>query len=62
MLDKIDTWQEGNTWHAAPSYSGPDAPVGEGETEEDAVIDLNLRIEKLNEEFRFAWETRNDEP
>ena len=62
MLDKIDTWQEGDTWFAAPSYSGSDAPVGEADSEEDAIIDLNLKIEKLNEEWLFAWETRNDEP
>lgn len=62
MLDKIDTWQEGDTWFAAPSYSGSDAPVGEADNEEDAIIDLNLKIEKLNEEWLFAWETRNDEP
>ena len=62
MLHEIDTWQEDQTWYAAPSYSGSDAPVGEGETEEDAIIDLNLKIEELNDEWRFAWETRNDEP
>ena len=62
MLDKIDTWQEGDTWFAAPSYSGSDAPVGEADNEEDAILNLKLKIEKLNEEWLFAWETRNDEP
>ena len=62
MLDKIDTWQEGDTWFAAPSYSGSDAPVGEADNEEDAILNLKLKIEKLNEERLFAWETRNDEP
>lgn len=62
MLNEIDTWQEGTAWYAAPSYSGSDAPVGEGETEEDAISDLHHKVDKLNEEWLFAWETRNDEP
>jgi hypothetical protein len=61
-MDKFTTWQEGETWYAAPSDYSPDAPVGEGETEEYAIIELKLKIEKLNEEWLFAWETRNDEP
>lgn len=62
MLDKIDTWQEGEAWYAAPSYSGSDAPVGEADNEEDAILNLKLKIEELREEWRWQWETRNDEP
>ena len=61
-MKDITTWQEGDTWYAAPSYSGSDAPVGEGETEEYAIIELKLKIEKLREEWREEWEARNDEP
>lgn len=62
MHYEIDTWQEGETWYAAPLPHHPDAPVGEADNEEDAIIELELKIEKLREEWREEWETRNDEP
>ena len=61
MHYKIDTWREGKTWYAAPSDCDIAELVGEGETEEDAIIELELKIEKLREEWREEWETRNDE-
>lgn len=62
MRHSICTWQEANTWYAAPAIYSPDAPVGEGETEEDAISDLELQIDKLNEAWLLEWEARNDEP
>lgn len=62
MHYKIDTWQEGDTWYAAPLPYDPNAPVGEADNEEDAIIELELKIEKLREEWREEWEARNDEP
>ncbi len=62
MRYETDTWQEGKIWYAAPSDYSPDAPVGEGETEEDSITDLELKIDKLNTEWIEAWEARNDEP
>ncbi len=62
MHYKIDTWQEGQQWYAAPLPYDPDVPVGEADNEEDAIIELELKVEKLREEWREKWETRNDEP
>jgi hypothetical protein len=62
MNDETDTWQEGQIWYAAPSDYSPDAPVGKGETEEDAILNLKHQIEDLNKAWLEAWEARNDEP
>lgn len=61
-MDEYTTWQEGETWYAAPRHYDPNGPVGEGETEEYAIINLRHKIDELNAEWRFIWETRNDEP
>lgn len=60
-MDTIDTWQEGAVWYAAYPFSAPEVPVGEGETEEDALFDLRKKIEDYQEEARLRWEMRNDE-
>lgn len=62
MHYKIDTWQEGKTWYAAPSDCDIAELVGEGETEEDAILGLKVKIDDFQEQTRFKWETRNDEP
>jgi len=61
-MDKIITWREGDTWYAAPEPYHPDAPVGKGECEEYAIINLELLIEDLNAAWLAAHEARNDEP
>ena len=48
MHYKIDTWQEGQQWYAAPLPYDPNAPVGEADNEEDAIIELELKIEKAH--------------
>jgi broad specificity phosphatase PhoE len=61
-MDKTTTWQEDQTWYAAPRDYHPDAPVGEGETEEDAISDLRHKIDALVQANREAVEARHDEP
>lgn len=61
-MNKITTWQEGDIWYAAPLPYHPDAPVGEGDYEEDAILNLQHKTEKLNKAWLDAWEARNDEP
>jgi len=58
----ITTWQEGDTWYAAPEPYHPDAPVGEADCEEYAILNLKHQIEDLNKAWLDAWEARNDEP
>ena len=62
MHYKIDTWQEGKTWYAALSDCDIAELVGEGETEEDAILSLKVKVDDFQEQARFRWETRNDEP
>ena len=57
-----DTWEEGGKWYAAPSDYHPDAPVGEGDNEDDAILDLEHKLDALNKAWIEAWEARNDEP
>lgn len=57
----IDTWQEDGVWYAAPLPYCPEAPVGEGECEEDAILNLKHQIEDHEEAARLAWEARHDE-
>jgi hypothetical protein len=58
----ITTWQEGDTWYAAPEPYHPDAPVGDADCEEYAILNLRHQIEDLNRSRLDAWEARNDEP
>lgn len=61
-MDRPDTWQENGVWYAAPRfYSASTDPVGEGETEEDAILDLGHKVHDRNEEARARWEARHDE-
>jgi len=62
MHYKIDTWREGQQWYAAPLPYDPDAPVTEADNEEDAILGLKVKIDDFQEQTRFKWETRNDEP
>jgi hypothetical protein len=62
MTGRTTTWQEGDIWYAAPAFCFSSDPVGEGETEEDAILDLGHKIHDLNEEARIRWEARHDEP
>lgn len=62
MHYRTDTWQEGNTWYAAPSDCDIAELVGEGETEEDAILSLKVKVDDFQVQARFRWETRNDEP
>lgn len=61
-MEKIDTWQEGAVWYAAPSHCDIEDLIGEGETEEDAILNLKVKVDDFREQARFKWETRNDEP
>ena len=60
-MQRTDTWQEGGVWYAAPLPYFSTDPVGEGETEEDAVLDLGHKIADRHEAARLAWEARHDE-
>lgn len=60
-MNRTDTWQENGVWYAAPFFYNPKDPVGEGETEEDAILDLGHKVHDRAEAARLKWEARHDE-
>lgn len=61
-MSKFTTFTESGLWYASEREYHPDAPVGEGETEEDAILDLQHKLNDLAEEARNRHDARHDEP
>jgi hypothetical protein len=60
-MPRTNTWQEDGVWYASPLPYFSDDPVGEGDNEDDAILNLEHKIADRHEAARIQWEARHDE-